>query len=70
MYAPGALYVVKPLSLRDALEQAVAGFVDHVPDVLGKDQSVLVPAVGLEPTTYGLQNRCTTTVLSRQINNL
>src|ERR1700733_9756698 len=24
-----------------------------------------MPAVGLEPTTYGLQNRCTTAVLSR-----
>ena len=27
----------------------------------------LVPAEGFEPPTYGLQNRCTTTVLSRQI---
>jgi hypothetical protein len=26
----------------------------------------LVPAEGFEPPTYGLQNRCTTTVLSRQ----
>jgi hypothetical protein len=25
-----------------------------------------VPAAGFEPATYGLQNRCTTTVLSRQ----
>ena len=25
----------------------------------------LVPAEGFEPPTYGLQNRCTTTVLSR-----
>ena len=29
-----------------------------------------MPAEGFEPPTYGLQNRCTTTVLSRQINNL
>ena len=27
----------------------------------------LVPAEGFEPPTYGLQNRCTTTVLSRLI---
>ena len=27
--------------------------------------SELEPAVGFEPTTYGLQNRCTTTVLHR-----
>jgi hypothetical protein len=27
----------------------------------------MVPAEGFEPPTYGLQNRCTTTVLSRQI---
>ena len=26
-----------------------------------------MPAEGFEPPTYGLQNRCTTTVLSRQI---
>jgi hypothetical protein len=26
----------------------------------------MVPAAGFEPATYGLQNRCTTTVLSRQ----
>jgi hypothetical protein len=26
----------------------------------------LVPAEGFEPPTYGLQNRCTTTVLSRR----
>ncbi len=26
----------------------------------------MVPAEGFEPPTYGLQNRCTTTVLSRQ----
>ncbi len=25
----------------------------------------MVPAEGFEPPTYGLQNRCTTTVLSR-----
>jgi hypothetical protein len=30
----------------------------------------LVPAEGFEPPTYGLQNRCTTTVLSRRINEL
>ena len=30
----------------------------------------MVPAEGFEPPTYGLQNRCTTTVLSRQINKL
>jgi hypothetical protein len=27
----------------------------------------LVPAEGFEPPTFGLQNRCTTTVLSRPI---
>src|SRR3981189_705817 len=27
--------------------------------------NLLVPAEGFEPPTYGLQNRCTTTVLSR-----
>jgi hypothetical protein len=27
----------------------------------------LVPAEGFEPPTYGLQNRCTTTVLSRHL---
>jgi hypothetical protein len=26
----------------------------------------MVPAEGFEPPTYGLQNRCTTTVLSRR----
>src|ERR1700681_3219377 len=26
----------------------------------------MVPPAGFEPATYGLQNRCTTTVLSRQ----
>jgi hypothetical protein len=25
------------------------------------------PSVGFEPTTYGLQNRCTTTVLTRHL---
>lgn len=25
----------------------------------------MVPAAGFEPATFGLQNRCTTTVLSR-----
>ena len=30
----------------------------------------MVPAAGFEPATYGLQNRCTTTVLSRQFNDL
>jgi hypothetical protein len=29
-----------------------------------------LPAEGFEPPTYGLQNRCTTTVLSRQIDKL
>jgi hypothetical protein len=29
-----------------------------------------LPAEGFEPPTYGLQNRCTTTVLSRRINSL
>ena len=29
-----------------------------------------MPAEGFEPPTYGLQNRCTTTVLSRQIKDL
>jgi hypothetical protein len=29
-----------------------------------------VPAEGFEPPTYGLQNRCTTTVLSRHFNDL
>jgi hypothetical protein len=28
-----------------------------------------MPAEGFEPPTYGLQNRCTTTVLSRQMND-
>jgi hypothetical protein len=30
----------------------------------------MMPAEGFEPPTYGLQNRCTTTVLSRHINDL
>ena len=30
----------------------------------------MVPAEGFEPPTYGLQNRCTTTVLSRHIKDL
>ena len=34
--------------------------------VPGTDGHGLVPAEGFEPPTYGLQNRCTTTVLSRQ----
>ena len=29
-------------------------------------EALLVPAEGFEPPTYGLQNRCTTTVLSRR----
>ena len=29
----------------------------------------MMPAEGFEPPTYGLQNRCTTTVLSRHNNN-
>lgn len=29
-------------------------------------KSPLVPAEGFEPPTFGLQNRCTTTVLSRR----
>jgi hypothetical protein len=33
-------------------------------DVLGSPWSL--PAEGFEPPTYGLQNRCTTTVLSRR----
>ena len=36
----------------------------------GLDPLRVMPAEGFEPPTYGLQNRCTTTVLSRQINNL
>src|SRR5712672_1608803 len=36
-------------------------------DVYGRSRKEgLVPAAGFEPATYGLQNRCTTTVLSRQ----
>ena len=31
---------------------------------------LMVPAEGFEPPTYCLQNRCTTTVLSRQIDKL
>src|ERR1700679_1199982 len=34
--------------------------------VLGTQEG-LVPAEGFEPPTYGLQNRCTTTVLSRHV---
>jgi hypothetical protein len=30
----------------------------------------MVPGEGFEPPTFGLQNRCTTTVLTRQINGL
>jgi hypothetical protein len=30
------------------------------------DRVPKMPAEGFEPPTYGLQNRCTTTVLSRQ----
>jgi hypothetical protein len=30
----------------------------------------LVPGEGLEPPTFGLQNRCTTAVLTRHINGL
>ena len=30
----------------------------------------VVPGEGFEPPTFGLQNRCTTTVLTRQINDL
>src|SRR5258708_29435313 len=30
----------------------------------------LVPAEGFEPPTYGLQNRCTTTVLSRHFKDV
>jgi hypothetical protein len=29
----------------------------------------MMPGEGFEPPTFGLQNRCTTTVLTRQINN-
>ncbi len=29
----------------------------------------MVPAEGFEPPTFGLQNRCTTTVLSRHVHN-
>ena len=34
--------------------------------ILIKTLILLVPAEGFEPPTFGLQNRCTTTVLSRQ----
>ena len=30
----------------------------------------LVPGEGFEPPTFGLQNRCTTTVLTRHFNDL
>jgi hypothetical protein len=36
---------------------------------VGEDQPggcVLMPGEGFEPPTFGLQNRCTTTVLTRQ----
>src|ERR1700729_3422005 len=36
---------------------------------LWKEDVEELPAEGFEPPTYGLQNRCTTTVLSRHINN-
>jgi hypothetical protein len=43
---------------------------DRVRDVLrgagGSPRGVLVPGEGFEPPTFGLQNRCTTTVLTRQ----
>src|ERR1700688_4801190 len=39
--------------------------VDWLADVFGW-RGRMVPAAGFEPATYGLQNRCTTTVLSRQ----
>jgi hypothetical protein len=29
-------------------------------------QKLVVPGAGFEPATFGLQNRCTTTVLTRQ----
>jgi hypothetical protein len=40
--------------------QAVSGL-----PAKGRFFVILVPAEGFEPPTYGLQNRCTTTVLSR-----
>ena len=35
-----------------------------------KSLILLEPGVGFEPTTCGLQNRCSTTELTRQINDL
>ncbi len=33
---------------------------------MGQQKGRLVPDAGFEPATFGLQNRCTTTVLIRQ----
>ena len=32
----------------------------------GSDRPIMVPGEGFEPPTFGLQNRCTTTVLTRR----
>src|SRR5208282_6199436 len=37
------------------------------PDLRCLDTARGMPAEGFEPPTYGLQNRCTTTVLSRRV---
>jgi hypothetical protein len=61
-----------PLDLVDIRAAAKVSATAIVP--VGSEYSIaganvsLVPAEGFEPPTYGLQNRCTTTVLSRHIN--
>ncbi len=49
--------------LRDTGAVSPGLTVTHVTEI---ELRRMVPAEGFEPPTYGLQNRCTTTVLSRQ----
>ena len=38
----------------------------RVKNLVNTGENVLEPVVGIEPTTYGLRNRCSTTELHRQ----
>src|SRR6476620_6156747 len=50
----------------DAPSKGIAMRPEDRPTVITKPLKTMVPGEGFEPPTFGLQNRCTTTVLTRQ----
>jgi hypothetical protein len=60
----GTFLDVCPVNVRFALATRAGRFVDF--SETAAITTLVVPGEGFEPPTFGLQNRCTTTVLTRQ----